>query len=120
MYGELPSDLRVQYLTKGAPPPWFRPLGPYFFREFYGLGETSMKNKILKKTPLQIIRDLINNQEMPKNIPSVAKRYTRIDPLSPMFRTNLPKYGFGDIGMPTSILGLLAILGLVYYIFIKK
>lgn len=115
MYSELPADLRIQRKTLGPPPKWFLPLGPYFFREFYGLGETPMQ-----MTPIQILRNLKYDQEMPKKIPSVARKYTKIDPLSPMFRTNLPKYGFGDISITTSIAGIIAALGLAYLIFLKK
>lgn len=110
MLSDLPSDLRVQSETKGSPPAWFHERGPYFFPQFYGFNGN----------PEQILHRLKYNQEMPKNIPPVARRYTKIDPLSPMFRADLPKYNFGDISGKFSILGILAISVLVWLFFIKK
>jgi len=73
--------------------------------------------------PVKIIHHLKYNQEMPSNIPSVATRYTEVSPLSPMFRSDPPKYGFGEFNISTtaiSLIGISIIALITCYIFCRK
>jgi len=111
MLSELPSDLRIQYQPQGSPPSWFKTFGPYFYPGLYGLGDLS---------PTQVLQNLKYNQEMPSTIPWVANRYTKIDPLSPMFRSDIPKYGFGDTTTTQSIIGIIVLMAILWFLFVKK
>jgi len=108
-YGELPLDLREQdELTMGPPPAWYTVAlnagnngypgypgypgyMPYPIYTMAGLGDRETEVEV---NPVEHLLKI--QQEMPKNIPLVANRYTNIDPLSPMFRSDIPKYGFGS------------------------
>jgi hypothetical protein len=75
--------------------------------------------------PVDVVNDLRQNQEMPPAIPLIANRYTAIDPLSPMFRADRPKYGYGDYGAftpsdTTNLIKLLAGAALIYYFLLRK
>jgi len=101
IFGELPSDLEEQSESMGPPPPWFKlnwaanafqPYAGQYSTQFYGLGERTEEVEV---NPLEELQDLKFNQEMDLHIPTIANRYTEIDPLSPLFRTHRAKYGFG-------------------------
>ena len=119
--GELPSDLDLVTDSVGPPPAWFRPEEkqpkywglPYYF-PFLGDREAE-----IEVNPIEKLEDIKFRQEMPKNIPAVAYRYTDIKPISPMFRPNRAKYGYGDteassklsiVGIAAIIIGLLVLL----------
>jgi len=113
-YGELPSDLIDQDETLGPPPAWFysttMPAStPYGFPTFYGLGDREGEIEV---DPVEQLRDLKFKQEMSKNIPKEANRYTNIDPLSPMFRNSKAKYGYGGLSGGESMGG--AVLSLAW------
>jgi hypothetical protein len=118
-YGELPTDLNLQDDTIGPPPAFFRSSGVFF----YGLGNLE-KNSItiptMKPNPARIINRLKYNQEMPIAIPRVATRYTEIEPLSPMFRADIPKYGFGDLVTKNSVIGALAVFTVILLVYFLK
>jgi len=148
-FSELPSDLDDQ-LPAGAPPPYWFPvtgvittsfnprqlyspqfngvdpsmstistsIDPFYTSQFYGLGD----REEAEVNPVEIVTDLKLNQEMPSAIPLIANRYTDIQPLSPMFRENRPKYGYGDFtpADTTNLLKLLAGAALVYYFLLRK
>lgn len=98
MIGELPQDIYKQDETLGPPPRWFnRKLWrwpgmmstSYPFHFFSGLGGSDL------------VKKLTSNPELPRGVPAVAARYTSIDPVSPLFRKDLSKYGFGGTSMPS-------------------
>lgn len=111
IFGELPSDLNVQDESYNPPPPaWFRPESgittpeqasaawysyPYAARGFFGLGDREGEIEV---NPVEELRELKFKQEMNKKIPIEANRYTKIDPLSPLFRDKKAKFGYGGIG----------------------
>lgn len=109
-FGELPTDLNMQEDTIGPPPAYFRPSGVFFYG-LDGFGDH-------RPNPLKILRNLKTKQEWPGTIPPVAGLYTKIDPLSPMFREDRPTYGYGDISMSSSLIGvgIVAMVALVIYL----
>lgn len=111
-YGELPTDLNMQEDTIGPPPAYFRPSGTFF----YGLGNANMGNS----NPFQILNNLKVKQEWPSSIPPVAGLYTKIDPLSPMFRSERPTYGFGDLTSTTSVIGISIVAVIFIAIYLLK
>ena len=128
-FGELPSDLEEMEESLGPPPAWFRPESgvttpeqaaaawysypnAYATRSFYGLGDREQEVEV---NPVEELRSLKFKQEMNKKIPVEANRYTKIDPLSPMFRDKKAKFGYGelsDLGAGESMGG--AILSLAW------
>jgi hypothetical protein len=106
-YGELPSDLTEMEESLGPPPAWFRPesgittpeqaSAAYYSypRAYYGLGEREAEIEV---NPVEELQDLKFKQEMNKKIPVEARRYTTINPLSPMFRDKKAKFGYGGLG----------------------
>ena len=111
-FGELPSDLNIQEESYNPPPPsWFRPESgistpeqaaaawysyPYAYNHsFSGLGDREAEIEV---NPVEELRELKFQQEMNKKIPVQANRYTKIDPLSPLFRDKKAKYGYGEYG----------------------
>jgi hypothetical protein len=148
-FSELPSDLNDQLPAGAAPPAWFPVTGvittsynpsqfyspqfngadpsravvstsidPFYISQFYGMGDQE-ESEI---NPVEIVDELRLNQEMPPAIPLIANRYTKIDPLSPMFRADRPKYGYGDFtpADTTNLLKLLAGVALIYYFLLRK
>lgn len=99
-YGELPSDLDKITETMGPPPPWYDSLQrliPGSGYQFYGLGDREGEVEV---NPREELEELKYNQEMDKDIPTEASRYTTVDPLSPMFRGSRAKYGYGEVARP--------------------
>ena len=113
IFGELPSDLTDIDESLGPPPAWFRPEsgittpeqasaayysypGAYYSSGgFSGLGD---KEGEIEVNPVEEIKNLMFKQEMNKKIPVEARRYTSIDHLSPIFRSNRAKFGYGGLG----------------------
>lgn len=148
---ELPSDLDDQ-LPAGVPVPawfpvtgvitttfdpnrlkWYSPqfaggdpsssiistsIDPYYASQFHGIGDQEEG----EVNPIEILDDLKLKQQMPGNIPLIANRYTTIDPLSPMFRANRPKYGYGDFtpSDTKNLIKLAAAAALIYYFLLRK
>lgn len=112
MYGELPSDLNTQDDSLGPPPSWFRPESgvttpeqaaaswysyPYAYYARTGtLGRLGDREQEIEVNPMEELRALKFNQELNKKIPVQANRYTKIDPLSPLFRDEKAKFGYGS------------------------
>jgi len=149
---ELPSDLNDQLPSLGPVPAWFPVTGvlttsidpshlrwyssqfngsdpsasivstsidPFWASQFHGIGDRESEIEV---NPIEILDELRLNQQMPKNIPLIANRYTNIDPLSPMFRENRPKYGYGDF-TPSDTKNLVKLLvgaALIYYLLLRK
>lgn len=118
-FSELPGDLNVTDETLGPPPAWFRPEEktkywglPYYFPFLSGLGD---KEAEVEVNPVEALENLKFKQEMPKKIPSAAFRYTNIDPLSPMFRSDRARYGYGEFTFDkkAGILTGIAVLALI-------
>ena len=115
MFGELPSDLRTQDDTMGPPPSWyslstmiqdpamFSPayLRPGFYQQVLGGGfgsyELGDREGEIEVNPVEELQDLKYAQEMSKRVPREARRYTTVDPMSPMFRNRKAKFGFGSL-----------------------
>jgi len=151
-FAELPSDLDTQLEAGVPPPAWFPVTGvittsfnpelyrgsyspqfngvdpsygristsinPFLAGQFYGMGD----QEEAEVNPIEIVQDLKLNQQMPSAIPQIASRYTNINPLSPMFRADRPKYGYGEF-MPsdaTNLLKLAAGAALIYYLLLRK
>lgn len=116
MLGDLPTDLREMGKTMGPPPPWFTPFyssqaeAELFSNRDYIFGGTNMS----PKQGINLIEELKFNQEMPSKIPAVARRYTEIEPLSPFFRENRRKYGYGDWGVKKADIAMLIAIALVF------
>lgn len=146
-FSDLPSDLNDQ-LETGLPPPFWFPvtgvittaINPAFF---HGADPTTVINSMTpgrpinwasqfgdreeetEVDPIEILDSLKLNQEMLSTIPAVANRYTEIDPISPMFRANRPKYGYGGLGEFTSedkknLAKVIALFGLIYIFLLRK
>jgi len=151
-FSELPSDLDDQLPAGVPPPFWFPITGvltttfdpsrlkwyspqfsggdpsasiistsidPFWTSQFHGIGDRESEVEV---NPIEILDELRLNQQMPKNIPLIANRYTNIDPLSPMFRENRPKYGYGDF-TPADTKNLVKLLvgaALIYYLLLRK
>lgn len=127
MFAELPSDLEDMDDTLGPPPSWFStfysggsaaPSNPYT-QGFLGLGDREGEIEV---NPIEQLQELKYKQEMLKRIPKVARRYTNIDPVSPMFRTNKPKFGYGNWGplKKNNLLVIAAIVGLFWFLKTQK
>ena len=115
--------------TLGPPPSWFSTFyssgspitgqasgSPY---SFYGLGD---REEELEVNPIEQLQELKYKQEMLNRIPKVARRYTTIDPVSPMFRTNRPKFGYGAWAplKKNNLLVIAALIGLFWFFKVKK
>lgn len=101
VYGELPSDLTDIDETLGPPPAWFTTvsapvMSPYGY-PMYQFGDRPEEAEV---NPVEQLQKLKYDQEKNKNIPKIASRYTSIDPLSPLFRDDKAKYGFGTWSLP--------------------
>jgi len=127
-YGELPSDLLDQDISLGPPPAWYRPeqgvysasqyyYTPSYSAGFYGLGD---REEEIEANPIEELQELKYKQELNKKIPSIAYRYTSIDPLSPMFRARRAKYGYGEITPKKTVLPLLIAAVAIYFLFLRK
>ena len=124
LYGELPADLEDIDETMGPPPAWFRPEqgfytpSQYFYTPGYsGLGD---REEEIEANPIEELQELKYKQELNKKIPSIAYRYTSIDPLSPMFRERKAKYGFGEATAKKAALPLLIAAAAFYFLFLRK
>lgn len=109
-YSELPSDLRVMDRTLPEPPNWYVDqqrvsqasllnLFPFLRMQTGRLGEREEESE--GSSELNNLK--YKNLEMNKEIPSVAGRYTSLDPFSPFFRTDRAEYGYGNYGDATTI-----------------
>lgn len=124
-YGELPEDLRVSDESLGPPPAWYnqlitpQPLNPMFIPYYVmsGLGDRETEVEV---NPVEYIQELKANVEMPKNIPLVANRYTDINPLSPFFRRDIPKYGFGSLNVSSRKPLLLAAALVLAFLYLRN
>jgi hypothetical protein len=122
MFSELPSDLNDMNETLGPPPAWLNTFysngidpGAYYGGQFSGFSDRPTEVEV---NPVERLKELEYNQEMNKRIPSVANRYTNIEPLSPLFRHHKAKYGFGAWGADKSkwvTLGLVALAAYFIY-----
>lgn len=147
-FAELPSDLDDQLEAGLPPPPWFPVTGVittsipaqnlhWYSSQFNGVDpsagviRTSLdprgllqlgESEEVEVNPIDIVNELKENQEMPKGIPLIANRYTTIDPLSPMFRADRPKYGYGEFtpGDRNTLIKLLVAAAAVYYFLLRK
>jgi len=131
LFGELPSDIEDIDESLGPPPAWFRPesgiysASQYYYpssysSSFYGLGD---RGEEIEVNPVEELEELKYKQELSKKIPSIAYRYTSIDPLSPMFRERRAKYGYGGLGEQTAkkaVLPLLIAALAFYFLFLRK
>jgi len=130
MFADLPSDLEEMGTTLGPPPSWFSTFysspdvytgqAPgYYSQGFYGLGD---REEEIEVNPVEQLQELKYKQEMLKRIPKVAARYTTINPLSPMFRTNRPKFGYGswETLNKNKVLMIAVLVGLFWFFKIKK
>jgi len=127
-FSDLPSDLDDQLPASLPPPAWFPVTGVltttvdpriWYSPQFYGLGD---REEEVEVNPVEVLEELKLKQEMPEKIPLIANRYTKIEPLSPMFRANRPKYGYGDF-TPTDTKNLIKLIigfGLVWYFLLRK
>ena len=86
---------------------------------FNGMGDREAETEV---NPIEVLEDLKLKQQMPNNIPLIANRYTVIDPLSPMFRANRPKYGYGEFtpSDTKNLIKLAAAAALIYYFLLRK
>jgi len=130
-FGELPSDIDDMDDTLGPPPAWFRseqsyvnPSSYYYtpgYNTFYGLGDREQEPEA---NPIEELQELKYKQELNRKIPSVAYRYTAIDPLSPMFRDRRTKYGYGGLGedgkAKKAVLPLLIAGVAFWFLFLRK
>lgn len=113
-FNELPGDLNVQDETLGPPPSWYAMdtvmhdpaaylpyyLRPGFYQQTMGSYETYSfgdREEEIQVNPVEQLQNLKYQQEMSKKIPKEAGRYTGVDPLSPMFREDKAKFGFGNM-----------------------
>jgi hypothetical protein len=64
-----------------------------YFGDYERLGDREEETEV---NPVEHLLDLKFGQEMSKDIPKEAGRYTGVDPISPLFRASKSKYGFGD------------------------
>ncbi len=106
-FGELPSDLRKQDHSVGPPPAWWSPYGvripPVYptqntYPSFNGLhGYELNGNAIEAKRAEKYFSLFEKTLKINKNIPKVAAKYTSIAPMSPLFRNDISKSGFGDL-----------------------
>lgn len=129
LFSELPSDLEDIDTTLGPPPAWFRPeislysQGSYpSYGYSYGSGYAGLgdREEEIEANPIEELQELKYKQELNKKIPSIAYRYTAIDPLSPMFRERRAKYGFGEITAKKAALPLLIAALAIYFLFLRK
>lgn len=145
-FSELPSDLDDQLQTLGPPPAWFPVTGVltttidpsnlrWYSPQFNGadpsgsIVSTSLDPynqygdaEEIEVNPIEVLAELRQNQEMPNDIPMIANRYTVIDPLSPMFRADRPKYGYGEF-TPSDTKVLIKLLigaAAIYYFLLRK
>lgn len=126
-FGELPSDIDDIDISLGPPPAWFRPESgiysasqyyyPSYSSSFYGLGD---RGEEIEVNPVEELEELKYKQELSKKIPSIAYRYTSIDPLSPMFRERRAKYGYGEVTPKKAMLPLLIAALAIYFLFLRK
>jgi len=110
---ELPTDLRQQDQTPGLPPIWsdLDLLSRSGAKLSCNL-ETLRKLKNLPSRPGTI------ECATPSSIPWVVRKYTKVSPLSPFFRQDIPKFGFGTIDFSNGIVGTLGVIAGV--LLIKK
>ena len=127
LFGDLPSDLEKIDISLGPPPAWFRPEHniyssqyyhpPSYPSGFYGLGD---REEEIEANPIEELQELKYQQELNKKIPSIAYRYTSIDPLSPMFRERRAKYGFGEGTGKKAVFPLLIAAVAFWLLFLRK
>jgi len=114
-FGELPSDLRKQDHSVGPPPAWWTPQGVslpsiYPTRQTYPAFHGYEMNGSAEQAETyfaQFNKTLSINSQ----IPAVAAKYTKIDKMSPLFRNDISKSGFGDWDLKNNALKALAIVG---------
>lgn len=113
-FSELPSDLRTQDDSMPDPPSWYLEsrVAPSFYNLFPFLRtQTGFLGEREEDLETQELNDLkYKNLEMNKNIPSIASRYTTIEPTSPMFKADRAEFGYGNYGdFKTTLVSLSAI-----------
>lgn len=117
-FGELPGDLDTQDDTLGPPPPWFQMIKPFINLSGYKhLGDREREAEV---NPVEHLQELKFSQEMNKEIPTQASRYTGIDPISPFFRTETQKFGFGAAEIKKSIIPTVIVIAIIWLIFFKN
>ena len=116
-FGELPSDLRKQDHSVGPPPAWWTPHGVRL-PSIYPTHQTypAFHGYEMNGSPEQAeayFSQLYKTLNINSQIPAVAAKYTGIDKMSPLFRNEISKSGFGVLDLKSHTTKLLALVGVL-------
>lgn len=97
MLSELPEDLNRQYIPMGPPPNFYsaRPSKPPVCEPSTVLVDIFPFLSSVDKSQLDSLK--YERNEYNPQIPPVVRRYTNVEPLSPFFRSDRAKYGYGGL-----------------------